>query len=122
MDFLRIDTIIAVLVVLFILSRFLPVKGVKQIKIAELKELLKDKDLQFIDVRTEGEFGYYHIPGFINISLHQLSNKANQLNKEKEVVVICQSGMRSKKASKVLKKMGFIKITDVKSGVSNWNR
>ncbi|MED1563912.1 rhodanese-like domain-containing protein, partial [Alkalihalobacillus alcalophilus] len=47
--------------------------------------------------------------------------KASQLLKEKEVVVICQSGMRSNKASKVLRKMGFKKITNVKGGMSAWN-
>src|SRR5690625_6183144 len=63
---------------------------------------------QFIDVRTPGEFKGNHIKAFKNIPLHQLSDKANKdLSKENEVIVICQSGMRSQKASKILKKMGL---------------
>ncbi|MGG3924306.1 rhodanese-like domain-containing protein, partial [Geobacillus thermodenitrificans] len=41
-------------------------------------------------------------------------------SKEKEVVVICQSGMRSQKASKWLKKMGFQHVTNVKGGLNAW--
>jgi rhodanese-related sulfurtransferase len=99
----------------------LPVKGVRQISTAELKNELKDKNKQFIDVRTPGEFKGNHIRGFKNIPLHQLNQKSNELLKDKEVVVICQSGMRSQKASKMLKKLGFSKITNVKGGMSAWS-
>ena len=39
---------------------------------------------------------------------------------EKEVIVICQSGMRSSNASKVLKENGIQTITNVKGGMSAW--
>ena len=41
--------------------------------------------------------------GFQNIPLNDLASKTNQLDKNREVIVICQSGMRSKQATKVLK-------------------
>ncbi|MCY8721486.1 rhodanese-like domain-containing protein, partial [Bacillus sp. S10C12M] len=40
--------------------------------------------------------------------------------KDQEVFVICQSGMRSLKASKVLKKQGFKNITNIKGGMNTW--
>ncbi|MDM5317323.1 rhodanese-like domain-containing protein [Fictibacillus sp. b24] len=113
--------ILFALILLFIVQRFMPTKGVKNISTQELKKELKDKKKQFIDVRTQGEFNGYHIPGFKNIPLHQLSKKTDKLSKDKEVIVICQSGMRSQKASKVLLKSGFTKVTNVKGGVSAWN-
>ncbi|OLO28513.1 rhodanese [Alkalihalophilus pseudofirmus] len=109
------------LVAIFLINKFLPVKGVKQISTAQLKDELKRSDLQFIDVRTSGEFASNHIKKFKNIPLHEISNKVNQLSKEKEVVVICQSGMRSNKATKILKKMGFNHISNVKGGMSAWH-
>jgi len=113
--------IVIVLFLVFILQRALPAKGVKQLSTTDLKEELINKDKQFIDVRTSGEFKGNHIRGFKNIPLHQLSQKADmELSKEKEVIVICQSGMRSQKASKVLKKLGFTKVTNVKGGMSAW--
>jgi rhodanese-related sulfurtransferase len=108
------------LIILFIALRFKPAKGVKNITPNELKAELKDKKKQFIDVRTQGEFNGYHIPEFKNIPLHQLAQKTNKLSKDKEVVVICQSGMRSQKASKILVKSGFKHVTNVKGGVSAW--
>ncbi|MCU6711530.1 rhodanese-like domain-containing protein [Paenibacillus sp. J5C_2022] len=105
-----------------ILQRALPTKGVRQLSTTELKKELKNKDKQFIDVRTPGEFNGNHIKGFTNIPLHQLSQKGDQeLSKEKEVIVICQSGMRSQQASRKLKKMGFTKVANVKGGMSAWH-
>lgn len=113
--------IVIALFLVFILQRALPTKGVKQLSTTDLKEELINNNKQFIDVRTSGEFKGNHIRGFKNIPLHQLSQKADkELSKEKEVIVICQSGMRSQKASKVLKKLGFTKVTNVKGGMSAW--
>lgn len=115
--------IIIAFFLLFILQRALPTKGVKHISTTELKEELINKNKQFIDVRTPGEFKGNRIRSFKNIPLHQLSHKADQeLTKEKEVIVICQSGMRSQKASKMLRKMGFTKVTNVKGGMSAWRQ
>jgi rhodanese-related sulfurtransferase len=113
--------IVIALFLFFILQRMMPVKGVRTITTDQLKTELKDKNKQFLDVRTPGEFKGNHIRGFKNIPLHQLDQKADkELSKEKEVIVICQSGMRSQQASKMLKKWGYTKVTNVKDGMSAW--
>lgn len=113
--------IIIALLLFFMIKRFVPAKGISNISTQELKTQLNEKNKQFIDVRTPGEFRGSHIKGFKNIPLHQLAQKAEkELSKEKEVVVICQSGMRSQNASKILKKLGFTKVTNVKGGMSAW--
>ena len=112
--------IIFALILLFLIQRLVPTKGVRQISTTDLKKELSDKNKQYIDVRTPGEFKTNNIRGFKNIPLQQLAQKANELTKEKEVVVICQSGMRSNKASKLLKKQGFKQVTNVKGGMSAW--
>ncbi len=43
--------------------------------------------------------------GFQNIPLNELASRASQLDKNKEVIVICQSGMRSKQAAKSIKEI-----------------
>lgn len=103
-----------------IVRRMIPVKGVRQISTLELKNELNEKERQFIDVRTTGEFKANHIKGFKNIPLHQLTQKSSELSKDTEIIVICQSGMRSQKASKILKKLGFENVTNVKGGMSAW--
>jgi rhodanese-related sulfurtransferase len=110
------------IIAIFFIQRFIPVKGIRNITTTELKNELKDKNKQFIDVRTVGEYSSNHIPSFKNIPLHELKQKSMNLDKTKEVVVICQSGMRSMKASKLLKKQGFERVTNVTGGVSSWGR
>lgn len=114
------NAIIIGLLIILLAQRLIPARGVKQVTTAQLKNELKDRNKQYIDVRTPAEFKGFHIPGFVNLPLHQLHQKMDQLSKDKEVVVICQSGMRSSKASKILKKAGFKNITNIKGGVSAW--
>lgn len=112
-----IEVILILIIILFFANRFLPAKGVTNITAEEVKPKLKDKNSQFIDVRTPGEYQTHHRKPFINIPLSSLSKGAVDLDREKETIVICQSGMRSLKAAKVLKKMGFQKIYNVKGGM-----
>ncbi|SDN21615.1 rhodanese-like domain-containing protein [Bacillus sp. OK048] len=108
--------------ILFIVYRFMPTKGVRNISTTELKNELKDKNKLFVDVRTPGEFKGNHIRQFKNIPLNLLAQKAEkELSKDKEVIVICQSGMRSGQASKILKKLGYTKVTNVKGGMNAWS-
>ena len=119
------DSIYIVLIVavaFLILQRMLPAKGVRQMTTAELKGEINDKGKQFVDVRTSAEYRSNHIKGFMNIPLNELSSAAAaKLSKDKEVVVICQSGIRSTKASKLLKKLGYQQVTNVKGGMSAWS-
>ncbi|MDF2858494.1 MAG: rhodanese [Neobacillus sp.] len=109
------------LIILFMVYRFMPTKGVRNISTAELKNELKNKNKLFIDVRTPGEYKGNHIREFKNIPLNQLAQKAEkELSNDKEVIVICQSGMRSGQASKLLKKLGYTKVTNVKGGMNAW--
>jgi len=117
-----VNYLVIALFLVFMIKRFLPTKGVNHISTSDLKSELKDKNKQFVDVRTPGEFKGNHIRGFKNIPLQQLTQKAEkELSKEKEVIVICQSGMRSQQASKILKKLGFTNVTNVKGGMSAWS-
>jgi len=88
--------LIIALFLFFIIKRFLTTQGAINIASTNLKCDLNDKNKQFVDVRTPGEYKGNHIKGFKNIPLHQLAQKAEKdLSKEIEEIVICQSGMRS---------------------------
>lgn len=120
MEYLRYIAII-VLVVLIII-RMMPVKGINHMTTDELKDEIKKKDNQFIDVRTPREFKVQHIQPFKNIPLNKLGRIApEKLDKNKKIVVICQTGVRSQRAAKILKKKGFTNITNVRGGVSTWS-
>lgn len=115
-----IEWILLIIIIVFFVSRFMPVKGITNISVQVVKEKFKDNNVQFIDVRTPGEYKGNHRKPFKNIPLSNLASTIDKLDKEKEVVVICQSGMRSTKAVKILKKHGFQKIYNVKGGMGAW--
>ncbi|WP_215085060.1 rhodanese-like domain-containing protein [Exiguobacterium sp. s78] len=114
-------SIILLLVVGYLAYKmFAPTKGVKQVSTMELKPLLNDRKRFYLDVRTPAEFKGNHIKGFKNIPLQTLNSQLNQIPKDKEVLVICQSGMRSKQAVKVLKRAGYTNVTEVRGGMNAW--
>lgn len=107
--------ILIAIIVAFFAWKMLPAKGTKNISAAELKNILNDKDKVFIDVRTPGEYKARNIKQFKNMPL---GTDYSKLPKDKEIVVICQSGMRSKQACAKLKKLGYEKVTNVRGGMS----
>lgn len=99
----------------FVAWRMMPTKGVKTISTNELKAIINDKNKVFIDVRTPREYKANGLKQFKNVPL---GSDFSKLPKDKEIVVICQSGMRSKQACGKLKKMGYTNITNVRGGMS----
>ncbi|MFD2627667.1 rhodanese-like domain-containing protein [Oceanobacillus kapialis] len=114
------EWILIIIIIMFFVNRLVPVKGIANISVREAKDKFKDNRVQFIDVRTPVEYKSNHRTPFKNIPLSNLPAKVDKLDKEKEIVVICQSGMRSAKAAKMLKKQGFQKIYNVKGGMNAW--
>lgn len=92
-------------------------KKVPQISTDDLKNLLiQNKDIEIIDVREQYEFQNGHIIDSKNRPLSQIL----RVHGTNEVYVICQSGNRSRKATKILLKRG-IKAINVSGGMSAWN-
>lgn len=112
------EWIFIVVIVAFFVWKMMPSKGVKSISTAELKNVLNDQDKVFVDVRTPAEYKGRSIKQFKNIPL---GSSFDILPKDKEIVVICQSGMRSSNACKQLKKIGYERVTNVRGGMSAWS-
>ncbi|REB08083.1 rhodanese-like domain-containing protein [Sporosarcina sp. BI001-red] len=112
--------IVILLIVAFFVWRMKPTKGIRTMSTIEVKALTKDKSKQFVDVRTPGEYQGRHVKEFKNIPLNDLGNRLDELDKNKETYVICQSGMRSARAAGILKKQGFTEVINVKGGMSAW--
>jgi rhodanese-related sulfurtransferase len=79
----------------------------KQWHLADLNDLLQNKSVTLLDTRTVGEFSRGHIPGFRNIPVDDLRDRIAELDPEKPVYVICQSGLRSYIACRILTGFGF---------------
>lgn len=115
------EWLVIAVVVGFIAWRMMGNKNTPSMTTSDLKEVVNDTSKQLIDVRTPGEFKGRNIRQFKNIPLNTLPNQLSKLDKNKETIVICQSGMRSSKACQILKQNGFTNVTNVRGGMSQWN-
>ena len=83
-------------------------KGVlKQWRLNDLLSLPRDGSAILLDVRTRAEYASGHLDGFRNIPVDELRDRLGELEKGKPVYVICQSGLRSYIATRVLAGNGF---------------
>lgn len=82
----------------------------------ELNEKING-DIRLLDVRTPGEYRAGHISKAQNVPLDKIENYKNK--KEQKIYVICQSGMRSKKAARILQKKGY-DVVNVRGGMNQW--
>jgi rhodanese-related sulfurtransferase len=74
-----------------------------------------------LDVRESVEYRNLHAPAAKLISLGVLPRRLKELPKEREILVICNSGGRSSQACAMLAKEGF-KVTNVSGGMVGWQR
>ena len=79
----------------------------KQWHLEDMDKISKDKDVELLDVRTVGEFSRGHIDGFKNIPVDELRERISEIEKGKPVYLICQSGLRSYIASRILEGNGY---------------
>lgn len=79
----------------------------KQWHIRDIDTLFNDKNVTMLDVRTSEEFNSGHIDGFKNIPVDELRERLEEIEKNKPVYLICQSGLRSYIASRILEGNGF---------------
>ena len=80
---------------------------VKQFFHDQVDALPRDGSLNLLDTRTPGEYERGHAQGFVNIPVDELRERLGELEKGKAVYVICQSGLRSYIACRILEQEGF---------------
>lgn len=83
-------------------------KGVlKQWFLEDVDTLPRDGSVIFLDTRTVEEYARGHIDGFMNIPVDELRERLDEVEKGKPVYVICQSGLRSYIAARILAENGY---------------
>lgn len=73
----------------------------------EILEIINQGNYIILDVRTKEEYETSHIKDSLNIPYDEI-NENTILDKEKTILVYCQSGRRSKIAFDTLEKLGYI--------------
>ncbi len=102
---------------------FLKPKKYIDLKPDGFKSTLKESIKPFIlDVRSQHEFKEEKIMNAYNINLidPEFKTKINNLDKKRPYFVYCQSGMRSRKACKILTDNNFKDVYNLKGGLKQW--
>ncbi|WP_202078334.1 rhodanese-like domain-containing protein [Caldalkalibacillus salinus] len=98
--------------------------GVKQLDTEEVKEVFenKEKDTVLLDVRENEEYNEAHIPGVKLIPTSAFMHRYEQeLDKDKNYVVVCRSGNRSQIVCQFLQDQGFKELANYAGGMLEWD-
>ena len=79
----------------------------KQFYLKDLDHLPPKGEATLLDTRTAGEYARGHLDGFKNIPLDELREHLDEIEPGKPVYVICQSGLRSYIATRILAGYGW---------------
>jgi sulfur dioxygenase len=99
-----------------------PFTAIDSVSPLELRRLLKAGSPVLLDVREPfeltGELGC--LPGITHIPLGSLGSRYGELPRDRDVVVICKSGIRAAAAAKFLRQAGFPKVEVLAGGMMAW--
>ncbi|MGR9048221.1 sulfurtransferase TusA family protein [Halobacillus faecis] len=87
----------------------------------ELDALRKNEDVLVLDVRESAEYAFEHIPEAASIPLGELDARVDEVDRTKNVYIVCRTGSRSDLAAQKLTEKGFENVYNVVPGMSGWN-
>ncbi|MFQ6137187.1 MAG: rhodanese-like domain-containing protein [Candidatus Hydrothermarchaeales archaeon] len=87
-----------------------------------MRKIENKDDFILLDVRTPMEFEEGYIEGAILIPYMELERRHLELKapKDKEIVVYCKAGVRSKKGAKKLVELGYTNVKNMDAGTDGW--
>lgn len=80
----------------------------------------RGESLTLLDVREEWELGVASVPGILHIPMGQLADRLGEIDRSREVVVLCRSGRRSLQVANFLQQNGF-RAVNLAGGILAWS-
>lgn len=91
------------------------------ISVTELKDLMdQDGDFLLVDVREESEREIAKIKSGHHIPMGDITERYEELDKNKDVVIYCHSGVRSFQVCRLLEMFGFARVRSLVGGIDAW--
>ena len=96
----------------------------RRFSVTELKAYLDQcgEPPLLLDVREPWEYEKCQLSGSILIPMQQIPTMLDNLQQEKETVVICHHGIRSRQVAYYLEQHGFDNVINLEGGVEAWAR
>ena len=82
--------------------------------------LLSSEPPLLVDVRAPREREQKFIHGSMSVPLNQLPQRAEELPKNRELLVYCAGGYRSSIAASLLQQKGFARVSEIAGGIAAW--
>lgn len=77
--------------------------------------------LTLLDVREEWELGVASVTGVVHIPMGDVPDRVGEIDRDREVVVMCRSGRRSLEVARFLQQNGFTAV-NLAGGILAWSR
>lgn len=91
------------------------------ISVETLKQHLEREDkVSLLDVREPHEYQTANLGGYL-IPLGQLPNRFQELDRDREIIVYCHHGIRSRYAVEFLRQNGFTNVRNLVGGIDQWS-
>ncbi|GAP15256.1 dinucleotide-utilizing enzyme [Longilinea arvoryzae] len=88
----------------------------------EVQRRLQNNDsIQLVDVREPIELQISSIPGAVLVPLTQLPQRLEELDRNKDLVLFCRTGVRSARALRLLAGQGYTRLHNLKGGINAWS-
>lgn len=81
----------------------------------------RGEPVTLLDVREEWELGVASVPGVLHIPMGEVADRMQEIDRARDVVVLCRSGRRSLEVAKFLQQNGF-KAVNLAGGILAWSR
>ncbi|MCE7914805.1 MAG: rhodanese-like domain-containing protein [Nitrosomonas sp. PRO4] len=109
---------------LLLLWQLVSQRGIKEIDARVAVQLINQQNALVLDVRDESEFAVGHLPNSKHIPSEKIEERWVEIEKfkEKPIVMIYRSGIRSNQPSLILKKNGFAQVFNLMGGIDSWKR
>ncbi|MGY4689494.1 rhodanese-like domain-containing protein [Salibacterium sp. K-3] len=97
--------------------------GIEQLEKEEVKDIhdRKSQNPVLIDVREPSEYVEGHIPGVPLLPMNRVPEVVDQLDKDREYVLVCRSGNRSQHTALYFKDNGIDNVKNFAGGMLAWD-
>jgi rhodanese-related sulfurtransferase len=80
------------------------------------------EDVVLLDVREPGEIAVAAIPFAKQIPMGEIPTRSHELDKNKIIIVMCHSGVRSMQVARFLRAHGFARVMNLAGGIDAWSQ